>query len=108
MITPPIPGGAQISVADGNSTGTYSVTVNDDGATESTETVDLQISNPSTGLVNITTASASGDITDNDQFVAAPVVCSTTSICGSDPILALQQSPIIHSSIPGADFFGPG
>ncbi|MDZ7846712.1 MAG: hypothetical protein U5L96_08050 [Owenweeksia sp.] len=33
-----IPGGAQISVADGASTGTYSVTVTDDAAIESTET----------------------------------------------------------------------
>ena len=39
-----IPGGAQISIADGAATGTYTVAVVDDALLESTETVDAQIS----------------------------------------------------------------
>lgn len=61
-----IPGAAQISVANGASTGTYTVTVIDDGSVESSETLDLQISNPSPSWVSISTASATASIADDD------------------------------------------
>ena len=43
-----IPGPAQITVADGASSGTFTVTVSQDALLEGTETVEAQITNPST------------------------------------------------------------
>lgn len=56
-----------ISVLDGAQTGTYPVTVLDDVIEEATETVQLTISNPSSGTVSISVASADGTITDDDS-----------------------------------------
>ena len=61
---------AQISVADGTSTGTLTVLVTDDALLESTETLIAQISNPSFASVSIGTDSATANITDNDTAVA--------------------------------------
>ena len=61
------PGAAQISVADGDSTGTYTVVVSDDALVEGTETVIAQISNSSNADVSIGTASATANILDNDS-----------------------------------------
>jgi hypothetical protein len=67
-----IPGGAQISVANGASTGTYAVTVIDDGFFEAQETVDLQISNPSSSALIITSDEATGLISDDDNSEISP------------------------------------
>ena len=57
---------ATITVADGASTGTFTVLVTDDTDFEiDIETLIAAISNPSNGDVTITTASATANITDN-------------------------------------------
>ena len=61
---------AQVSIADGMSTGTLTVLVTDDTLLESTETVDVQISNPSFATVSIGTDTATASIADNDTAVA--------------------------------------
>ena len=62
-----IAGSAQISVADGASTGTFSVTVIDDAVVDAAlETVTAQISGASHPGVTIGNSTASGTITDND------------------------------------------
>ena len=66
-----IPGGAQISVANGAATGTYTVLVTDDALLEATETVQATISNSSNPAVSIATATATANITDNDAATAA-------------------------------------
>jgi hypothetical protein len=70
-------GSAAVSVANGATTGTLTVTVTDDALLEATETVQATISNPSgTATINITGASATANITDND---AANAVLSVTT-----------------------------
>ncbi|NIV26473.1 MAG: hypothetical protein GWN45_03675, partial [Gammaproteobacteria bacterium] len=61
-----IPVGAQVSVAAGATTGTYTVAVSDDALLEAAETVEASISNPSNAAVTITGATATATITDND------------------------------------------
>ena len=61
-----IPGGQQITVANGSQTGTYTLVVNDDAFEEGTETVTLNISNPSPPTISIGTPSATANITDDD------------------------------------------
>ena len=66
-----IPGGAQIRVANGAATGTYTVLVTDDALLEATETVQATIANSSNPAVSIATATATANITDNDTATAA-------------------------------------
>ncbi|KTD62661.1 structural toxin protein RtxA, partial [Legionella shakespearei DSM 23087] len=61
-----IPAGAKITVANGSSTGTYTLPVTNDTLPEATETVQATISNSSNASVSIGTASATANITDND------------------------------------------
>lgn len=66
-----IPAGARIVVANGATTGTFTVHVADDALLEAdTETVAATISNPSAANVTIGTATASATITDNDTATA--------------------------------------
>lgn len=65
-----IPANAQISVATGGSTGSFTVDVTDDTSMEGTETVTSQISNASSNEFLIGTASATANITDNDSAMA--------------------------------------
>lgn len=62
-----VAGAAQISIADGASSGSITITVIDDALSEVIETFDAQISNPSSSTVFIGTASASAFILDNDN-----------------------------------------
>lgn len=62
-----VSGGAQISIANGASTGSISVVVIDDALSEVVESFDAQISNPSSASVFIGTATASASILDNDN-----------------------------------------
>ncbi|MGZ2372086.1 Calx-beta domain-containing protein, partial [Ancylomarina sp. YFZ004] len=71
-----IASGATITVANGSSTGTFTVAVIDDGLLETTETVIATISNSSNGDVSISTASAAASITD-DESVSAALSVST-------------------------------
>ena len=71
-----IPGSAQISVADGASTGTYTVTVSQDLLLEATEMVQAQISNPSNAAVTITGSTATANIVDDET---ANAVLSVTT-----------------------------
>ena len=61
-----IPNGAQISVAPGTTTGSFTVEVINDPFAESVETIDVQMSSPSDANVTLGTARASADIADND------------------------------------------
>ncbi len=61
---------AQISVADGATTGTLTVEVTEDALVEATETVIAQISNSSFDSVTINTASATANITNDDTATA--------------------------------------
>ena len=60
-----------ISVANGASTGTKSVTVVDDALVEGTETLQATISSPSVPQYTIATASATANILDNDTATAS-------------------------------------
>ena len=66
-----ISGTATISVADGQSTGTLTVLVSNDGLLEGTETIDAQISNPSNAAVTINTATATANILDDETATAS-------------------------------------
>ncbi|MDJ0892828.1 MAG: Calx-beta domain-containing protein [Gammaproteobacteria bacterium] len=66
-----LPGGAQITVADGAASGSYTLTVLDDALLEGTETVQLQIANPSDADVSIGTATATANIADDDGATVA-------------------------------------
>ena len=61
-----IPVNQKISVANGQQTGTYTVNVSDDSFEEGTETLILQISNPSDISTEIGTAIATAEIADDD------------------------------------------
>ncbi len=56
----------QIGVAHGSQTGTYTVSVIDDAAFESIETINLTISNPSDASLLVESATATANIKDND------------------------------------------
>ncbi len=75
-----VDGAATISVADGSTTGTITVPVSDDSDLEGTETVIAQISNASVSGVNITTASATADINDDELPPnSSPIVKNDTA-----------------------------
>ncbi|MCD0461718.1 Calx-beta domain-containing protein [Roseiconus lacunae] len=75
---------AQISVADGATTGTFVVDVIDDGEIEPTETLEAQISNASVGSVNITTSTATADLVDNDVIPTLTLVVNADSVSEAD------------------------
>ena len=80
-----IPAGAQITIANGASTGSLSVAVTDDAALESTETVAAQLSNSSNAAVAITGATATANITDNDTANAVLSVTTQGNETGPGP-----------------------
>jgi len=65
-----IPANAQITIANGASSGSLTVAVTDDALVEALETLQAQISNPSLGSVTIGTGTATATITDNDVSLA--------------------------------------
>src|SRR5207344_1726146 len=89
-----IPGGAQISVANGASTGTYTVTVTDDALLEATETLQATISNSSNPAVTIATATASANITDNDSATAALSVTTNGVEGGTNIVYSITLSQV--------------
>jgi len=62
-----------ISIADGETTGSVEVTVNDDELVEGNETATFAISNPSEGIRLGETAEVSGAIADNDEASLEPI-----------------------------------
>ncbi|MBL9151784.1 MAG: autotransporter-associated beta strand repeat-containing protein, partial [Verrucomicrobiales bacterium] len=84
-----IPPGAQISVASGASTGTFTVTVSDDTLVEALETLTAQISNPSNGAVTIGTASATANISDNDTAEASIAATTQAAEPGTDGLFTV-------------------
>ena len=72
-----IPVGAQISVANGATTGTYTVSVTNDLLLETLETVNAQISNSSHPAVAIGTAAATAGIADDDDVQI--IIAATTN-----------------------------
>ena len=75
--------GGSISVADGATTGTLTVTVLDDGDLEITETVDATISNPSHAGVSPGTGTATGDILDDESATVS--IVATDTAASEDP-----------------------
>ncbi len=63
----------QITIADGQTTGSVTLTVVDDNAIEGEETATLTISNPSAGLELSTTTTANVTITDNDTVPSGDI-----------------------------------
>ncbi len=74
-----IPAGAKISVANGASSGTYTVSVLDDLIKEPEETFIAQISNPSHGPFSIGADKATATLTDNDEVSPGGVVLDNVS-----------------------------
>ncbi|WP_442921660.1 FG-GAP-like repeat-containing protein [Microcoleus sp. Aus8_D2] len=62
-----------ITIADGKTTGSFTVNINDDALVEPTETGTFTISNPSSGIVLGTTTTGSVAITDNDVTPAPEI-----------------------------------
>lgn len=73
-----IPGAQKISVLNSQQTGTYTIVVADDSFEESTETIILQISNPSDIGTTVGTSTATAEIADDD--VAYPGGISTNLV----------------------------
>jgi hypothetical protein len=57
---------ASITIADGETTGSFTVNINDDGIVEGSETGTFTISNPSSGIVLGTTTTGEVTITESD------------------------------------------
>lgn len=72
-----------ITVANGATTGSYTVTANDDGTTEGLETVRATISNPSLTGLTIATATATADLADNDTTTAS--ITATDDAASEEP-----------------------
>ncbi|MCC9601569.1 M12 family metallo-peptidase [Stieleria sp. JC731] len=113
-----ISAGAQVTIPDGASSGTYVVTVLDDGAIEPLETIDVRISNPSYAFATIVTSDATANITDNDVVPtlslvvnaaevsegdgpAATTVTITRSVASPDPLtVTLTSSDTTEATVP--------
>jgi hypothetical protein len=94
---------AQISVANGATTGTLAVLVTDDSDVEVTETVTAQISNSSNAAVTIGTASATANITDNDVANQPPTAVVLTPSSASLAENASTASATVVSTISVTD-----
>jgi hypothetical protein len=71
-----------ITIADGETTGSFTVNINDDALVEGSETGTFTISNPSSGIVLGTTTTGEVAITDNDfpsvNLLVSPVTITET------------------------------
>ncbi|PNW48769.1 UNVERIFIED_CONTAM: hypothetical protein BEN50_01225 [Euhalothece sp. KZN 001] len=65
---------SEITIADGETTGTTELTVNDDDAVEGEETATFILSNPSDEITLGDSVEASATIIDNDEETATPAV----------------------------------
>jgi hypothetical protein len=71
---------ASISIPDGETTGSFTVNINDDGIVEGSETGTFTISNPSSGIVLGTTTTGEVTITDNDDIPTVNISVSPVTI----------------------------
>ncbi|MEG3960502.1 FG-GAP-like repeat-containing protein, partial [Microcoleus sp. herbarium2] len=71
---------ASITIADGETTGSFTVNINDDELVEGSETGTFTISNPSSGIVLGTTTTGDVAITDNDDFPTVNLLVSPVTI----------------------------
>lgn len=86
----------QITVPNGQSTGTFTIVVSDDPDVEEEETIDISISNSSSNLFAINTATAQATITSNDQLTAALSV--TTQGDENGPVNAIFTVTLSEAS----------
>ncbi|HJQ22076.1 MAG TPA: Calx-beta domain-containing protein [Gemmatimonadaceae bacterium] len=93
-------GAAAISIANGASSGTLTVTVTNDALVESTETVQATISSPSNATVSISTASATATITDNDA--ANAVLSVSTNGNETGPVALVYTVTLSATNATGA------
>jgi len=71
---------ATITIADGETTGSFTVDINDDELVEGSETGTFTISNPSSGIFLGTTTTGEVTITDNDDFPSVNLLVSPVTI----------------------------
>ena len=96
--------GGSISVPDGSDTGTFSVAVTDDGSFESLETATATISSPSDPAIDITTDSATANITDNDSGGGAVTAALSTTTQGNEtgPVAIVYTVTLSNTNNTGA------
>ncbi|MEG4631211.1 DUF4347 domain-containing protein [Microcoleus sp. AR_TQ3_B6] len=71
---------ASITIPEGETTGSFTVNINDDDLVEGTETGTFTISNPSSGIVLGTATTGDVTITDNDDFPTVNLSVSPVTI----------------------------
>jgi hypothetical protein len=90
---------ASITIPDGETTGSFTVNINDDELVEGSETGTFTISNPSSGIVLGTTPTGEVTITDNDDFPTVNISVSPVTITetGSPTITvtATASQPVV-------------
>jgi Ca2+-binding RTX toxin-like protein len=90
---------ASITIASGETTGSFTVNINDDELVEGSETGTFTISNPSSGIVLGTTTTGEVAITDDDDFPTVNLLVSpaTSTETGSPTITvtATASSPVV-------------
>ncbi|MCC0008191.1 MAG: hypothetical protein H6876_08730 [Hyphomicrobiaceae bacterium] len=95
-------GATTFSIPNNSSTATITLNVVDDGLVEGTETVTATISSPSTGTIG--TASATADITDNDNYSVS--IAKTTDGSESGPTNAVFTVTVTPTNLSGAPITG--
>jgi hypothetical protein len=83
-------GAGSVSIADGASTGTLTVTVLDDVDLEGTETVNAALANPSFGAVTVTGATATANIADDEIANPSPSSINESALDGAVVNVALS------------------
>ena len=92
---------ASITIADGETTGSFTVNINDDELVEGSETGTFTISNPSSGIVLGTTTTGEVEITDNDDFPIPTVNISVSPVITTETgspaitVTATASSPVV-------------
>jgi Ca2+-binding RTX toxin-like protein len=91
---------ASITIPDGETTGSFTVNINDDALIEGSETGTFTISNPSSGIVLGTTTTGDVAITDNDFPTVNLLVSPVTSTETGSPtitVTAIASSAVLEN-----------